>query len=306
MQFCPVSEREIDLLIVGAGPAGLSAAVTAASDGLTVRVVEAEKIGGQAGTSSRIENFLGWPRGISGPELTARAHKQAVKFGAEFVTDRVTALAADGAVLQDGGRVTSRATLLATGVQYKQVTFPCERPDRLHYAAGPDTAPRCNGEKAVVLGGGNSAGQAALHLTRFASHVYIVVRRGGLEETMSHYLVQRVLNHKKITVVVNAHVLQWDGNYLHTSEGNIACGHVFVFVGAEPTTGWLPRTVRCSKDGFVVAPHFETTMTGVFAVGDVRDGNPRRVAAAVGEGSAVVKVIFNYFADSYLCEAEVK
>ena len=304
MQYCPISERDVDLLIVGAGPAGLSAAVTAASDGLSVKVVEAGQVGGQAGTSSRIENFLGWPRGISGPQLTARAHKQAVKFGAKFIQNRVTALTFDGAVLQGGERVTSRTTLLATGVQYKEVTFPCDRTDNLHYAATPDTAPICHGHRAVVLGGGNSAGQAALHLTRFASHVYIVVRRDSLTDTMSHYLVERVTTHKKITIVTNAHVERWDGDHLHTSVGLIPCGHVFVFVGAEPKTDWLPPSVVCSKDGFVMAPGLATSQAGVFAVGDVRDGNPRRVAAAVGEGSAVVKTIFTYLQDTYLCEVE--
>jgi thioredoxin reductase (NADPH) len=317
-----VSDREVaDLIIVGAGPAGLSAAVYGASEGLRTILLDDVVIGGQAAASSRIENFLGFPTGLSGADLAFRAELQAVKFGARVATPRhAERLINDPSSglyeisLDDGGCLRGRAVVIATGARYRKLGLEGE--DRfqgvgLYYAATELEARTCKDAEVVVIGGGNSAGQAAMFLASRAACVRLVCRR-DLAETMSRYLVDRLRHAENVEIETRSQVVGLVGEERLTAvrirdgDGRVterpACG-LFVMIGADPCTGWLGDAVRLDDRGFVLtgaacgddAPQpfniFQTTAPGVFAVGDVRSGSVKRVASSVGEGSVVVQAI---------------
>lgn len=320
----------VDLCIVGAGPAGLAAAVYGASEGLTTVAVEAEAIGGQAGTSSMIRNYLGFPRGVSGMRLAQRARNQAIRFGTRFFTGwEVAGLTpgADGAphtVHTDGGDLHARAVVLATGVTYRKLGV--ERIEELvglgvHYGSAMSVAREMEGTDVVVVGGGNSAGQAALHLARFARTVTIVVRRDGLEATMSSYLIKEISYHHRVSVRPFTEVVDGGGvarlewltlrDSRDGSQDTVPAGGLFLLLGAEPHSGWLPDAIARDERGYIltgrdvpteswtdgVPPEsLGTTVPGIFAVGDIRSGSMKRVAAASGEGSSVVPLVHAYLA----------
>jgi len=318
-----------DLVIVGAGPAGLAAAVYGASEGLDVLVLEANAPGGQAGSSSKIENYLGFPTGISGQDLTARAYTQAQKFGAQL-------LAAKGALrlqctrrpyaleIDEGRRVPARAIILATGAAYRKLPLPnLSRFEGagVYYGATFMEAQLCAKEEVVVVGGGNSAGQAAVFLAQTAARVHVLVRSDGLAESMSRYLIRRIEQHPAIVVRTQTEVVALEGNghlervrFRDNGAGRTETHdirHVFVMTGAAPSTRWLDGCVALDAKGFIKtgpglspddlaaanwplarAPHLlETSVPGVFGVGDVRAGNVKRVASAVGEGSIAVAFV---------------
>ncbi|MFF1571363.1 FAD-dependent oxidoreductase [Leifsonia sp. NPDC058292] len=307
-------EVRCDLLIVGAGPAGLAAAVYGASEGLDVLVVEELAPGGQAGTSSRIENYLGFPHGVSGNELTRAGTLQAVKFGARIVAPRsATALARtpDGfrVRLDDETDVSARSVVVATGVQYRRLDVPgvAELEGRGVYHAATELEVReCLGHSVVVVGGANSAGQAALFLASHAAHVHLLVRRKSLEETMSSYLVRRLVEHDRITVHTQSQLVSAKGDdrldavtwrdESTRSEQRIAASGLFVMIGAVPHTEWLRSAgVDLDHRGFVVTQGTHaSSVPGLFAVGDIRAGSVKRVASAVGEGSVVVSAVHTY------------
>ena len=316
-----------DLVVLGTGPAGLAAAVNAASEGLRTLVVEPWSIGGQAGSSSMIRNYLGFPRGISGSELAHRAWEQAVLFGAEFVfTQRAVALQPHGdhrlvALSQDGTAV-GRAVLVAAGVTYRRLGIPAL--DRLvgtgvFYGAAGAEAPALAGEQVYVVGGANSAGQAALHLARFAAQVTLLVRGGSLEAGMSDYLITQLQATPNVEVRLHTRVLDGHGQArlealtvedVRTGQREqVKATAVFVLIGAEPRTGWLREVLQLDDRGFVLTGRdlparawplgraplpFETSLPGVFAAGDVRYGSVRRVAGAAGEGAVAVGSVHQY------------
>ncbi|MFL9842416.1 FAD-dependent oxidoreductase [Sphingomonas sp. ST-64] len=306
-----------DLIIVGAGPAGVAAAVYAGSEGLRALVIEDCAIGGQAGTSSRIENYMGFPTGISGADLTFRGQVQAMKFGTCFAMPRrVEALARrdDGfCVTLDGGEeLCARAVLVATGVQYRRL--PLDRLEALegagvYYAATEMEARLCVATEAVVVGGGNSAGQAAMYLSRVAKCVHLVVRGDSLADTMSAYLRDRLEADPRIVIHTNSQLecLEGDDHLERVTfsrpAGSMAvdCRALFIMIGAAPNTGWLSGLVDLDRNGFVRTGHevgatstFATSCPGIFAVGDVRSGSVKRVASSVGEGSVVVSAIWTH------------
>jgi len=311
-----------DVAVVGAGPAGLAAAVYAASEGLSTIVLESTAPGGQAGTSSRIENYLGFPTGISGQALAGRAQSQAQKFGAKLaIARRVTGLDCTALPyrlqLEDGAAVRACSVVLATGARYRRLAV--EQFDRfegqgIHYAATRMEAQLCGAEEVCVVGGGNSAGQATMFLSRTVGHVHVLVRSTGLAATMSDYLVQRIAGSPKVTVHAFTEITALEGDALlrritwtdrRTGVGETkAIGNLFVMIGAEPNTEWLDGCLTLDQRGFVVtgrdangmalASPFATTRPGVFAVGDVRAGSVKRVASGVGEGSVVVQAIHQY------------
>ena len=309
-----------DVVVVGAGPAGLAAAVYAASEGLDTVVIEAMAPGGQAGTSSKIENYLGFPTGISGQALAGRAQVQAQKFGARLAIARpATALdcSADPyvVILEDGQRVSARSVIVASGARYRKLDVPEYarfEGQGIHYAATAMEANLCSGEEVLVVGGGNSAGQAAVFLSRFAAHVHILVRSRGLAETMSDYLVQRIKSSARITLHTHCAVTGLEGdNYLrHVSWTNVETGdaqrhdigNVFVMIGAEPNTDWFDGCLALDAKGFVktgpdapgATSGYATSKPGIFAIGDVRSGSVKRVASGVGEGSVVVSAVHQY------------
>ena len=311
-------ETVYDLLIVGAGPAGVAAAVYAGSEGLQALVVEDTAIGGQAGTSSRIENYMGFPTGISGADLVYRGQIQAMKFGTRFAMPRqVCGLVRrdDGtfcADLDDGDQVCARTVLVATGVQYRRL--PLDRlaefeSKGIFYAATDMESRFCSNTEAVVIGGGNSAGQAAMYLSRTARHVHIVVRGDSLAESMSKYLTDRLIADPSITIhyQTEASALHGDDHLEGVTlsgpdgEDEIATRALFIMIGAAPNTQWLSDLAQTDEGGFVVtgsdagrSSPYETSADGIFAVGDVRAGSVKRVASAVGEGSVVVSRIWNY------------
>ncbi|MEL7199081.1 MAG: FAD-dependent oxidoreductase [Pseudomonadota bacterium] len=314
-----ISETEdVDLLIVGGGPAGVAAAVYAGSEGLKALVIEDMAIGGQAGTSSRIENYMGFPTGISGTDLTYRGQIQALKFGTRFVMPRrVDGLRRreDGsfcATLEDGEEICARAILVSTGVQYRRL--PLENLRELEgagvfYSATEMEARFCGNTEAVVIGGGNSAGQAAMYLSRSAKHVHLIVRSGSLAASMSSYLSSRLEADPRITIHYHTQVSALHGDNwlkavtLKTPDGEkqLDASALFIMIGAAPNTGWLSGLVETDEKGFVITgaqagrdTPFETGTDGIFAVGDVRAGSVKRVASAVGEGSVVVSTIWSY------------
>jgi len=315
-------DKVYDVAVVGGGPAGLAAAVYAASEGLATIVLESIAPGGQAGTSSRIENYLGFPTGISGQALAGRAQNQAQKFGARLAIARtVTHLDCDarpyGIELDDHNVVRARSIVIASGARYRKLEL--QNYDRfeghgIHYAATAMEARLCGGQEVAVVGGGNSAGQAALFLSRGARHVHIVIRRAGLAATMSDYLVQRITGSAKVTVHPFAEVTSLEGDgLLHqvawtdrrsgTTETR-PVANLFVMIGAEPNTEWLGGCLALDDKGFVrtgkdeegraLSSPFVTSRPGIFAVGDVRCGSVKRVASAVGEGSVVVQAIHQF------------
>ena len=311
-----------DVAVVGAGPAGLAAAVYAASEGLDTIVLEGMAPGGQAGTSSKIENYLGFPTGISGQALAGRAQAQAQKFGARLAISRqVTAMECEPQPYRlhlDGTQViTTRAVVVATGARYRKLDLPNYAQfegQGIHYAATAMEAHLCGGEEVVVVGGGNSAGQAAIFLSGAAAHVHVLVRADGLAATMSDYLVRRIDQSPKITLHTHTEIVELQGDERlrsivwreHGERSHRPIGNVFVMIGAEPNTEWLDGCLELDPKGFVktgkaadrtpLASPFATTLPGVFAVGDVRSGSTKRVASGVGEGSVVIAAVHQFLA----------
>jgi len=321
--------RVNDLVVVGAGPAGLAAAVYGASEGLDVLVLESNVPGGQAGSSSRIENYLGFPTGISGLDLTGRAYAQALKFGAHLMVAKgATRLACDGqrytVEIEGGPQVPARAVIIATGAEYRKPAL--ENLSKfegagVYYGATPMEAQLCVGQEVVVVGGGNSAGQAAVFLALTARRVHMVVRGPGLADTMSRYLIRRIEENPAIVLRTRTQVVALDGNghlerirWRDDRTGEVEThdiGHMFMMTGAVPNTRWLGGCVALDAKGFVKTgsdlssdelaaakwplarpPYLlETSRPGIFAVGDVRGGNVKRVASAVGEGSIAVALV---------------
>jgi len=313
-----------DVAVVGAGPAGLAAAVYAASEGLSTIVIEGTAPGGQAGTSSRIENYLGFPTGISGQELSEKSLVQAQKFGARFaisrdvismkIRDRNYALEVEDAV-----SIVARTVIIATGARYQKLNVPnYERFEYqgIHYAATAMEAGLCHNEEVLVVGAGNSAGQAALFLSQTAKSVHLLVRGEGLEATMSDYLVQRIHCSRNIHLRLRTEIVRMDGDdrlrgvtfrdntskALETKE----IANVFVLIGASPKTKWLCGELAMDAKGFILTgaqagseAFFGTSLKGIYAVGDVRSGSVKRVASAVGEGSVVISEIHKYLAQCH-------
>ncbi len=308
--------EDVDLLVVGGGPAGLGAAVYGASEGLDTLLIESTVLGGQAGTSRRIENYLGFPAGISGTELTSRAVTQARKFQARTATPyRAEALEPGPdrhlVRLEGGTEVTARAVLLATGAEYRRL--PVANLDRyegisVFYAAGPPEAQLCGAQRVGVVGGGNSAAQAAVWLARGGALVTLLHRRADLSETMSHYLIEEldrygvVVRDKSEIAVLHGEDDQLDGVTLSDGE-QLPLSFLFFFLGAVPCTEWLGDVVARDPDGFILTgPEasadglLETSVAGVYAAGDVRAGSIKRCATAVGEGATVVRFVHEHLA----------
>jgi thioredoxin reductase (NADPH) len=317
-------DRVYDVAVVGAGPAGLATAVYAASEGLSALVLDCRAFGGQAGASSRIENYLGFPTGITGGALMARAYNQAQKFGAEMaIPDEVSNLLAPQEItgrftlqLKDGERVTARSVVIASGARYRKLAIANLHEfegSSVHYWASPLEGKLCTGRDIALVGGGNSAGQAAVFLASQGAKVHMLVRR-SLTDTMSRYLVDRIESHSNIQVVVGAAVIALDGangklETVHLRKKNgqeidKQVGHLFLFIGAEPNTDWLAgSSVTLDGKGFILTGEdaggrhdLETAQRGVFAIGDVRANSVKRVAAAVGEGAQVVAALHGYLA----------
>jgi thioredoxin reductase (NADPH) len=317
-----------DLIIIGAGPSGLAAAVYGASEGLDVMVLETSSPGGQAGSSSRIENYLGFPTGISGQELAARAYNQAQKFGTDILTAKATRLVCDSkpyiVELESGVQIPTHTIVIATGAEYRRP--PCKNLSRfegagVYYGATFMEAQLCGGEEVIVVGGGNSAGQAAVFLAETTKRVHMLVRSAGLAESMSRYLIRRI--EETATIVLRSYTeivaiegsdhlefVRWHNNQTgQTEEHKIR--HIFVMTGADPNTSWLDGCVALDDKGFIKTgldlstdnlssagwpltrqPYLlETNLPGVFAVGDVRGGSIKRVASAVGEGSTAISFV---------------
>jgi thioredoxin reductase (NADPH) len=321
--------RVRDLIIIGAGPSGLAAAVYAASEGLDVLVLDTTSPGGQAGSSSKIENYLGFPTGVTGQELAARAYAQAQKFGAQVVVAKTaTRLACDRkpyvVEIDDGGSVSAQTVVIATGAEYRKL--PLANLSRfegagVYYGATFVEAQLCGGDEVIVVGGGNSAGQAAVFLAQTASRVHMLVRSGGLAETMSRYLVRRIEETPTIMVRPRTEIVALEGRerlesvrWRNNQTGQMEAhniGHVFLMTGAVPNTSWLHDCLAVDPKGFIktgpaLSPEelstahwpltrppylLETSLPGVFAVGDVRAGNVKRVASAVGEGSIAISFV---------------
>ncbi|HEX6713894.1 MAG TPA: FAD-dependent oxidoreductase [Thermoleophilaceae bacterium] len=311
---------EFDVVVIGAGPGGLAAAVYATSEGLSTLVVEREAVGGQAGSSSLIRNYLGFARGISGGELAMRAHQQAWAFGARFLRMReAVELRASGGgphtvVIGDGTEVLANAVVLATGVTYRRLKMPelAELAGAgVFYGATRWEAAALAGEDVYIVGAGNSAGQAAIHLAKHARQVTMLCRGADLSSTMSQYLRHQIVETPNIQVLLRHEVAGGGGGQRlerlqirdnRTKEiSEVPAAALFILAGAEPRTNWLPDAVERDETGYVVtgrgdARSLETTVPGVFAVGDVRAGAPKRVAAAVGEGSVVIGQIHDFIA----------
>jgi thioredoxin reductase (NADPH) len=322
----------LDVIVVGSGPAGLGAAVNAASEGLRTMVVDAVAVGGQAARSSRIENYPGFPFGIAGSELAGRASVQAQKFGAHMKSPCQVARLCHaethlGVILTDGTRVPTRSVVVATGAQYGTL----DRPRRaefegagIYYAATELETTACAGKTVAVVGGANSAGQAALYLASLQCRVHLVIRGERMSDGMSAYIADRIIAHPDIAVHTRSEVSSLDGSHGHLDrigvrgrsghpDWSIECSGVFCFIGARPATSWLER-IELDEDGFVLTGSdlaresldltwsqlerrpltFETSLPGVFAVGDVRSGSIKRVAAAVGEGASAVHSIHRF------------
>jgi thioredoxin reductase (NADPH) len=325
-----------DLVIVGAGPSGLAAAVYGASEGLDVLMIEAVSPGGQAASSSKIENYLGFPMGLSGGELAARAIAQAEKFGAKMMVAHSVAQLDCGkvpyeVVLDNGNRIAARAVLIATGAQYNKPRaatedkFQCQG---IYYGATFMESQLCGNDEVIVVGGGNSAGQAAVYMSQTASKVHMLVRSDGLSDSMSRYLIQRIEENPKIEMHYQTEVVAVEGDkhlervaWKDKTSGETSTHdikHIFVMAGASPRTEWLKGCVAMDDKGFILtgrdldnvngggpkwkptarAPYMlETSLPGVFAVGDVRSGNVKRVASAVGEGAIAIHLVHRALAE---------
>jgi thioredoxin reductase (NADPH) len=328
---------EYDLAIYGAGPAGLSAAVYGASEGLKTVVIERWAIGGQAGTTSRIENYLGFPQGISGADLAERAREQACRFGAEFLLLRegVRGEFLPGKAigyLTDGTKIIARATICATGVQYKRLNLPGEEKyfgAGLYYGAGVSEATLCEDDDVAVVGGGNSAGQAAMNFSRYAKAATMIVRDDSLKSTLSNYLLDRINTADNIKVLCNTEVTELHGDQILRSvtltnnktgeKQNLPIKGLFVCIGAVPHTDWATGAgILRDEAGYLVTgpdlfedgrppkswpldrrPYFlETNVPGMFAAGDVRHGSVKRCASAVGEGAMAVTFVHRHLSDT--------
>ena len=319
-----------DLVVIGAGPSGLAAAVYGASEGLDVLMLETSSPGGQAGSSSRIENYLGFPTGISGQELAARAYNQAQKFGAHMLIAKATRLICDRKPyvieLENGARISTRTIVIATGAQYRKL--PLENLSRfegtgVYYGATFVESQLCGGDEVIVVGGGNSAGQAAVFLAQTAKHVHMLVRSTGLAASMSRYLIRRIENSPMITLRPQTEIVAIEGEegnhlnsvYWHNGKTGETekhqINHIFIMTGADPNTRWLDGCIALDDKGFIktgpdLSPDnlsaarwpltrqpylLETSLPDVFAVGDVRGGSIKRVASAVGEGSTAISFV---------------
>ncbi|WP_158941977.1 FAD-dependent oxidoreductase [Granulicella sp. S190] len=318
-----------DVVVVGAGPAGLAAGVYGASEGLRTLVIEAAAPGGQAGSSSKIENYLGFPEGLSGEELAKRAFLQANRLGAEFLTQKVSCIRAENQyrilTMADGQEVTCHVCLLATGVDYCKLDVPGA--DKLsgagvYYGAALTEAMSCKEEIVYIVGGANSAGQAAMHFSRYADHVHMLVRGKSLESSMSKYLIDQIEATPNITVETGTEVLSMGGEThlecltLRTPRGEEArqASSLFIFIGAAPKTDWMPAELCRDSKGFILAgpdlkaqspkswtlerdPYLlETSVPGIFVAGDVRFNSVKRCASAVGEGSIAIQFVHQYLA----------
>jgi thioredoxin reductase (NADPH) len=331
------SREEYDLAIYGAGPAGLSAAVYGASEGLKTVVIERYAVGGQAGSSPKIENYLGFPEGISGADLAERAREQACRFGAELLVARAgvrgEVVAGKGiGYLEDGTKIIARASVCATGVDYRKLGLPNE--DRLfgagvYYGAGASEAMLCSRQEVYLAGGGNSAGQAALHFARYAARVNMIVRDDSLKAYMSDYLIERIGNEPKINVLTNTEVTALHGertleaitlkNNKTGEEWKAQTSWLFLCLGGVPQTQWAAEAgVLCDSGGYIITGpdlmtndkrpeswvldrnplDMETSLPGVFAAGDVRHGSIKRCASAVGEGARTIASVHRYLADT--------
>jgi thioredoxin reductase (NADPH) len=330
-------ERTYDLVVIGAGPAGLGASVYGASEGLSTLALESVALGGQAGTSSRIENYLGFPAGLSGFELASRALVQADKFGARTAVpqEAVGLRREDGYYLiglSEGGEVVARSVIAASGARYRRLDVPrlgLFEGVSIHYAATEAEAQRCEGEEVAVVGGGNSAGQAALFLAGRTRRVYLLIRGDDLGKSMSRYLLDRVTDAQNVELLPNTEVRELmgedrlDGVVVEDNRSGarrtLGARALFVFIGAEANTGWLEGAVELDERGFVLTgreldnsaleedawrersrePYpLETSLPGVFAAGDVRSGSIKRCASAVGEGAMAVRLVHQYLADT--------
>ena len=318
-----------DVVVVGAGPAGLAAGVYGASEGLRTLVIEASAPGGQAGSSSKIENYLGFPEGLSGEELAKRAYLQANRLGAEFLTQRVSSLRTENQYrilkMEDGHEVTCHVCLLATGVDYCLLKVPGAEKFNgagVYYGAALTEAMACKEEAVYIVGGANSAGQAAMHFSRYADHVHMLVRGKSLTSSMSKYLIDQIEATPNITVETGTEVIAMNGNghleciTLKTPNGEEArqSSSLFIFIGAEPKTSWLPPELCRDGKGFILAgpdlkaqspkswtldrdPYLlETSIPGIFVAGDVRFNSVKRCASAVGEGSIAIQFVHQYLA----------
>ena len=326
------AEDFYDIVVIGAGPAGLGAAVYGASEGLRTVLIERTATGGQAGQSSRIENYLGFPDGVSGAQLTERARRQALKFGAEMITTRdVVGVEVNGSArtvrFADGGAVGAHTVILATGVSYRQLTAPGldELAGRgVFYGSALSEAPACAGQDVFIVGGANSAGQAAIYFSRYARSVTMLVRGPSLEASMSYYLIQQIAAVENIHVSTCTEIVRGHGeehlegltlrNNESGAEETVKTGLLFVFIGAAPRTEWLDGSAVRDSRGFVLAGpdlvvdgkrphdwpldrdpyHLETSIPGVFVAGDVRAESVKRVASAVGEGAMAVTLVHRY------------
>jgi len=323
------ANKVYDVAIIGAGPAGLAAAVYSASEGLSVVTLDCRAFGGQAGASARIENYLGFPTGITGMALMARAYNQAQKFGTEVaIPEEVTSLEEDCSDgdrkyiihLASGEHVRARAVVIACGAEYRRLDVPNLAQfegSHVHYWASPIEARLCSAQEVALVGAGNSAGQAAVYLASHARKVWMIVRGESLTATMSRYLCDRIAAQPNIEVLLKSEVTALEGHgdkleqirWRNRATGEETCqklSHLFLFIGALPNTGWLEQAgLKRDAKGFVLTGEraddgrgaFETSLRGVFAIGDVRAGSVKRVAASVGEGAVVVAAIHAYLAD---------
>ncbi len=317
-----------DVVVVGAGPGGLGASVYAASEGLKVLTVDSNSPGGQAGKSSKIENYLGFPTGISGEDLAKRAYLQAQKFGCHIsiphTVKKLKKVAHDYLlILDDGAQILTKAVIVATGAEYRKLPIPNFEKfegQGIYYSASTMNISSCKGQEVAVIGGGNSAGQAALFLSDFAEKVHLIIRSGDLGSKMSDYLVQRILSCEQVELHLNSEVSNLNGEEylkgitiktLGKEVMQLPVQNLFTFIGARPCTYWLPKEILRDRSGFLLTGNhtnckdffpqtLETNFSGIFAVGDVRHGSTKRVASAVGEGAMAVSQLHQFLADHKL------